>query len=305
MIRGRVKQFAVAAGASVLIAAGTLAIVPLTASAHGVHSARHAAKTALLSRASIPADDGLTPTTTNVTTHPGSTVTGRPVTISAQVFPVTGDADTVRAATGNASVPTGTITFTITGKDSSSINCKTTISNVDNVATISRAGKAVCKVGVELLQAVDSPYSISAVYSGDSNFSGSTGTDSLTVSKAATHTRVRFDVRPSSDSANTFTAHIKAGKGGSLLAGNVLFSVSDTPAQPKALRTCAGGDKQPIAVTGNVGTATCVLQAGWFIVPPPSHRTPHPHGAWNVSATYSGDGNFNVSVGTRSGHANS
>jgi Tfp pilus assembly protein PilV len=303
MIRGRVKQFAVAAGASVLIAAGMLAVVPLTASAHGVHSARHAAKAAQLSRATLPAVDGGTPTTVNVTTHPGTTVTGRPLTISAQVFSVTGDADTVRS--DPAVVPTGTISFMIVGSNDSTIDCKTTKANVDNTATISRAGKAVCKVGVEELQAIASPYSISATYSGDSNFAGNTGTDSLTVNKATTHTRLRFDTRPSSDSANTFTAHIKAGKGGSLLTGYVLFSVSDTPAQPKSLRTCAGGDKQPIAVTGNVGTATCVLQAGWFIVPSPSHRTPHPHGAWNVSATYSGDGNFNVSVGTRSGHANS
>jgi hypothetical protein len=305
MIRSRLKHFAVAAGASALIAAGTMAVVPLTASAHGLASSRHAAKAALLSRASIPADDGLTPTTVNVTTHPASTVTGRPLTITAQVFPVTGDADTVRAATGNASVPTGTISFTITGSNASSLNCKTTVANVDNQAAISRTGKAICKIGVEELQAIASPYNISANYSGDSNFSGSTGGYSLTVNKSPTHTRLRFDVRPTSGSGNTFTAHIKAGHGGSLLAGNVLFSVSDTPAQSKSLRTCAGGDLQPITVTGNVATATCVLQPGWFIVPSPTHRTPHPHGAWNVSATYSGNGNFLVSVGTRSGHSNS
>jgi hypothetical protein len=285
---------AFAGAASILIAAGTLAVVPLTASAQGT-----------------------APTSVTVVSHPASTTTGRPFTISAQVLPVTGDADTVssralfhfrahhaaKAATGNASVPTGTVTFTITGSDDSTVPCKTTATNIENTATISHVGKASCTVTREEVQAIDSPYTISVAYSGDPNFAGSTGTSTLDVAKAKTHTKVHVDSRPTDDSANTFTATIHGGPGGSFLSGTVNFSVASTPFTLKSLRTCAGGDVQPVAVTGNVGVATCVLQSGWYVVKGPTKRTPHPHGSWNVSASYAGDGNFLPSVGTKSGHS--
>jgi hypothetical protein len=293
MIRGRTKRMAIAAGASLLVAAGSLAIIPLTASAAGT-----------------------APTATTVTTHPGSTTSGQPLTIVAKVAPVTGNADTVaarsfrfrfrhgaRAATGNAGVPTGTVTFTITGSNSSVVNCKTTTKVVENVATISAAGKATCSIPDEALEAVASPYSIAAVYSGDDNFAGSTGNATEDVARAKTHTKVKVDSRPTSDTANTFTAHIEAGPGSSLVGGTVNFSVAATPRTAKSLRTCAGGDVQPVAVTGNVATATCTLTSGWFVVRPPTKKTPHPHGSWNVSASYSGDGNFLPSFGSKSGRS--
>jgi len=269
------------------MAAASLAIVPLTASAQGSGA-----------------------TAVAVAAHPGATVSGHPLTIVAKVTAVTGDSDTTsgrvlrftarKGATANATVPTGTVTFSITGSHSSSISCKTS-----NVVTIKHSGKAICKVAAEQLLAADSPYSITATYSGDDNFAGSVGTTSEVVSKARTRVVIKKDSKPVSGSANTFTAVIKGGPGGSDLGGTVVFSVSDTPSQNKSLRTCAGGDTQPVAVTGNVGTATCVLQAGWFIVPNATHTTPHPHGAWNVTASYSGDGNFIQATGTKSGHSKS
>jgi hypothetical protein len=270
------------------MAAASLAIVPLTASAAGSAS-----------------------TAVSVVAKPASTVTGHPLTIVAKVSAVTSDATTTsgralrfhahksaRAATGNASVPTGTITFSITGSNSSTINCKTS-----DVVTIKHSGKAVCHVAGGQLAAVASPYTINAVYSGDDNFAGSTGTTTETVSVAKTRVIIKKDSKPTSGTGNTFTAVIKGGSGGPLIGGTVVFSVSDTPSQSKALRTCQGGDTQPVAVTGNVGTATCVLQPGWFIVPSPTHMTPHPHGAWNVTASYSGSGNFIQATGTKSGHS--
>jgi hypothetical protein len=251
------------------------------------------------------------PTNTSVVVHPGSTVTGHPLTIVARVTAVTSDDSTVggrvlrfralhqrRSATPNASLPTGTVTFTITGSDDSTVNCK-----VSNVVTISKHGKAVCHVPVETLLAAASPYSINVSYSGDDNFAGSIGTATEDVGLAKTHVTIKKDSKPVSGSGNTFTAVIHGGPGGSDLGGTVVFSVSDTPSQAKALRTCAGGDTQPVAVTGNIGTATCVLAPGWFIVPNPTHMTPHPHGAWNVTASYSGDGNFIQATGTKSGHS--
>jgi hypothetical protein len=281
----------IAAGASILVAAGTLAIVPLTASAQGTAA-----------------------TATAVVTHPASTTSGKPLTIEAKVTAVTGDASTTaarsfrfhvrhgaRAATGNASVPTGTVTFTITGSDASVVACKTTTKTIDNVATITHAGKATCSIAPEALRAAASPYSITAVYSGDENFAGSTGNGTEDVAKGKTHTKVKVDSRPSDDSSNTFTAHIEAGPGTSLVGGTVNFSVAATPLTPKSLRTCAGGDVQPVAVTGNVATATCSLGSGWYVVHGPTKKQPHPHGSWNVSASYSGDANFLPSFGSKSG----
>jgi len=288
MFRGRAKHVAMAAGASVLVAAASLAVVPTVASAVALGT-----------------------TATAVVTHPGSTVTGHPLTIIARVTAVTAVASTASgkamrfraghkatAATGNASVPTGTVVFTVTGSNASTLSCKK-----GNTVTIKHSGKAVCTIGPEMLLAVASPYSITATYSGDTNFAGSVGTATETVAKANTHVTIKKDAKPTSGTANTFTAIVRAGPGGSDLGGVVVFSVSDTPSTNKALRECAGGDTQPIAVTGNIGTATCVLTAGWFIVPLPTHKTPHPHGAWNVTAHYSGDGNFIQATGTKSGHS--
>jgi hypothetical protein len=277
MFRGRGGQLAAVVGCA-LIAGASLVVVPLSASAQGTVG-----------------------TTTSVVTNPVSTVTGRWLRIIAQVSPVTDDATTLRpavAATRNASVPRGTVTFTITGSDSSTVSCRKA-----NIVNITRSGRAFCRIPVGELVHAASPYSVAAVYSGDENFDGSVGNIQVTVAQAITHTRIKVDSRPTSGTANTFTVTVHGGPGGSLLTGNVLFAVSDTPSQQKNLRTCAGGNLQPIAVSGNVGTATCSLVAGWFIVPPATRKTPHPHGAWNVSASYGGDINFLTSTGTKSGHS--
>jgi hypothetical protein len=234
-----------------------------------------------------------------VTARPSTTVTGHGLTVVAKVA-ATADSSIFRsgrAATGNATGPTGTVTFTIQGSDDTIVNCKTS-----NVVTMKHA-KAICHVPVEQLVHVASPYTVTAAYSGDENFLASTGTTTVTVGEAATHTKLKVNAKPTSGTSNTFTAIVKGGPGGSLESGHILFSVSDTPGQPKSLRTCAGGDLQPIAVTGNVGTATCSLAAGWFIVPSATHMTPHPHGAWNVTASYGGDNNFLTSTGSKSGHS--
>src|SRR5580700_8057834 len=102
MFRGHTKKVAVAVGASVLVAMTSLAVVPLAASAVGSAG-----------------------TTTSVSATPNPTVTGNGVTVVAKVAPVT----------TNASVPTGTVTFTISG----GVNCKTS-----DVQAINHGGKATC-----------------------------------------------------------------------------------------------------------------------------------------------------------------
>ena len=284
MFRGRGKQMAVAAAGCALIGAASLVAVPLSASAQGT-----------------------SPVTVTVTAKPASTTTGHKIAIIAKVTAaVTEDATTLhalhaaRASTANAG-PTGTVTFSITGTpvttNAQTVNCKVT----DTIAL--KHGKATCKVPAAMLMAVQSPYTVSVTYSGDSTYASGVGGTTVTVGKARTHSKVTVDSRPRSGTGNTFTDVIHGGPGGSLMTGTVTFAVSDTPSQAPAKRKCAGGDVQPVAVTGNVGTATCVLVPGWFVVPSATHMTPHPHGAWNVTATYSGDGNFLSSTASKSGHS--
>ncbi len=264
MIRGRRKHWIAVAGASALVTMASLALVPLAASAQPVG------------------------TSTTVTAAPASPKTGGPVTLTAQVMPVTTDAST----------PTGMVTFSITGSDASVLNCKTT-----DTVTISHAGVAKCMILKHELLAAASPYTVDAVYSGDTNFTGSTGTLSLPVAKGNTKTKVKFiRPKPSSGNGETFVAKVTAGKNGSLLSGNVVFAVAATGGSALK-RKCAGGDSQPLAVSGNAGTATCVLSAGWFIVPAKTKSNPHPHGSWNVTGTYTGNANLNSSTGEKSGHA--
>ena len=239
MIRGRFKQLAVAMGASALVAAAGLAVVPAVASAAGSQT-----------------------TATAVTAKPLATTSGHPLTLTAKVTAVTGLASTHRASTPNAGTPTGTVTFIITGTPTGTIHCKTS-----DVVTITHKGKAVCKV-----------------------LAG----------------QLKIDSAPHNGTANSVTATVRTKHGGSLLTGSVLFSVSATPATGPGKRMCTnGGNSQPLAVTGNVGTAVCDLQPGWFIISKMTPANKHPHGSWNVTANYSGDGNFTTSLGNKSGHSRS
>jgi hypothetical protein len=157
-------------------------------------------------------------------------------------------------------------------------------------------------IGAAHLLAADSPYGISASYSGDGNFAGSTGSASETVTPAKTHTKLKVSPKVSNHSANVFTATVKAGSASSLLSGDVRFGVSSSPGPTnKKKLICAGGNLQPLAVSGNVATATCSLSAGWFVVPAPTKTEKHPTGGYGVTAVYVGNGSFLSSQKTKRG----
>ena len=264
MFRGRGKQLAAAAGASVLLAVTSLAIIPVVAGAAGSAG-----------------------TTTTVTASPATTTTGGAVTISAHVVPVT----------TNAHTPSGTVVFTIAGHTSGTVTCKK-----GNSAKV-KSGRATCKVSAGQLQAAQSPYSVTGAYSGDTTFSTSTGTSSIVVNRGVTVTKLT--VKPKKvkdDTANTWIATINAKAGSPLLAGGqVTFAVSDSPSSSGKLRKCKGGDTQTISVKKNVGTATCVLNSGWFKVPAKTTADPHPSASYNVTASFASNFNFIGSTGTKSG----
>jgi hypothetical protein len=249
-----------------------LAVVPLVASAQGNETS-----------------------STIVTAKPASTTTGHPLTLVAQITGVT----------DNATRPTGTVAFSITGHDSTTVNCKTS-----NTETI-KHGKAVCKVLGGQLQAVSSPYTVLATYSGDTIFAGSVGGTSVNVTKANTHTSLKMGPgRPHSGTPDAVTATVRTGHGGNLLSGTVTFSVSSVPVTGKTICTNDNGsgkkgtfDTQPLSVSGNVGTAVCDLQPGWFVISKVGPGNKHPHGAWNARASYAGNGNFLPSTGMKGGHS--
>ena len=121
--------------------------------------------------------------------------------------------------------------------------------------------------------------------------------------KARTKTKLRASPAVSNHSANVFTARVTAkGSGGSLLSGDVRFTVGSQPGPVNLHKLiCAGGDLQPLAVSGNVGTATCSLAAGWFVVPAPTKTEKHPVGTYSVGSVYLGNDNFLSSEKTKQG----
>jgi hypothetical protein len=236
----------------------------------------------------LVASASTTGTSTALSATPAATTTGHAVTIAAKVTPVTTDAATLA----------GTVTFTITGSDSSTISCKNPAP-----AAVNHAGKASCQIPAGTLLAAASPYSVSGTFTpSNANYTGSTGNTSVTVAKAGTHTKLRGKPAVRSHSANVFTATIHSGSASKLIGGDVRFNVVSQPGPGSNKKLlCAGGDLQPIAVSGNVATASCSLQAGWFVVPPKTKSDKHPVGTYGVSAVYLGNGNFLSSQKTKQG----
>jgi hypothetical protein len=245
MIRSRLKRIATVAGAGAVATMGTLALSPFSASA-----------------------DPTVATTTTVT-GPASLATGHAATFVA-----------VLGATPPVVKATGTITFTITGTDSSSISCV-------SAPVLSSKGKATCKVAAGSLLASDAPYSVTAAYSGDPTYVASSDTISQAVSAATAHVKLTVDAKPISGTASTFTATVTGG-GGLLPTGNVQFTVAadgKTNCSPLVKNNIES--LSPNAASTPVAQAVCSLPAQWLKA---SKANPHP--SWTVVATYGGDDNF-------------
>ncbi len=120
-------------------------------------------------------------------------------------------------------------------------------------------------------------HAISATYNGDSNFNTSNGSlaGGMTVNQASTSVAVTSSNNPSvTGQSVTITANISVvAPGAGTPSGTVSFSIDGNP-------VCAAA-----AISGGQATCTVSLSAGL-----------HP-----VSATYSGDSNFNSSNGSLSG----
>jgi hypothetical protein len=177
-------------------------------------------------------------TTTVVTSSLNPSVFGQSVTFTATV------------ASG-AGTPSGTVQFTDGG-----VNLGPPVALSAGVATLTTASLSA------------GAHSISAVYSGDANFSGSTGSLNQTVGQAATITTISSSLNPSNfGQPVTFTAAVSSPAG--------------IPTGVVQLLDGAASLGAPVALSGGVATfTTSSLSVG-------TH---------NITAVYSGDSNFNGSA---------
>ncbi|MGW7690109.1 Ig-like domain repeat protein [Streptomyces asiaticus] len=155
-------------------------------------------------------------TSTTVTSSPDPSVTGRAVTFTATVAPTP----------PGAGVPTGTVTF-----DFGDGTATATASLSAGVATVVHA----------YTTAVGSPYTVTAAYRGDVNFSSSAGTDTHTVTPASTTTTVASSPDPSvAGQPVALTATVApVAPGAGVPTGTVTFDFGD--GSPVASAPLAGG----------------------------------------------------------------
>jgi hypothetical protein len=166
--------------------------------------------------------------------------------------------------------PTGTIQFQIDGQ-----NFGTPVALVPNInvgGTSPAVASSAQSNGIATL--TPGPHAITAIYSGDSNFSGSTGTFAQMVNAAGSSTAVTSD-NPISlvGQSVTFTATVTS------LSPNTLAPTGTVQFQVDGVNI--GG---PVTLIGGVASSASLGTL--------------PAGAHTITAQYSGDANFAPSVGT-------
>ncbi|UNZ21235.1 hypothetical protein HC362_33325 [Streptomyces sp. 891-h] len=189
-------------------------------------------------------------TSTTVASGPDPSVVGQPVTFTTTVTPLAPGAGT----------PTGTVTLNF-GDGTSPITTPLT----NGTATTTRP----------YTTSTSSPYTITATYSGDTDFADSSGTDTHTVNRALT------------------TTNLTTGPDPSVVGQPVTFTTTVTPLAPGAgtptgtVTLNFGDGTSPITTPLTNGTATTTR--------PYTTRTGSPY---TVTATYSGSDRFVGSSGT-------
>jgi hypothetical protein len=192
-------------------------------------------------------------TSTAVTSSVAAPVSGQGVVFTATVTP----------AKKSEPTPQGTVVFTITASNSSTVNC-----DAGNSVSLS-GGTAQCSVSGGLLSSL-SPYTVSAAYTDtvDSNDLSSSGTHNVTVNPGKTTTVVTSSSNPSTaEQPVTFTAAVNITTPATgTLAGSVTF----------AGVTCDDGNTVPVSG----GLAQCPVSGGLN------------SGTTTVTASYGSDPNF-------------
>ena len=189
-----------------------------------------------------------------------------------------------------AAVFTTTVAPKYAGTPTGTVTVATVVDGDPVVLCIVALPATTCSTTPQALPA-GGPYPVTATYSGDANFTGSTVAvpGGLTVTRSATTTSVT-SVSPSSvaygsESLVTLTATVAPTAGEGTPTGTVTFTTTVSGA-PVTL--CSAGLTQP----GGVGTpviATCA---------PTDASLPASAAAYGITATYGGDTDFLGSIGT-------
>ena len=192
-----------------------------------------------------------------------------------------GGTTTGLAASANPSVSGQTVTYTatVTATAPASGTRTGTVNFEDGGVTITGCGaKAVAAAGTAtcaIAYAGPGSHSITAIYSGDGNFTGSTSaTLAQTVNQGMTSNALVSSVNPSSTGANvTFTATVSAiAPASGTRTGTVNFTAAGV--------TIAGCGAQAVAASGKATCVTNTLSVGTTA----------------ITAVYSGDVNFSAST---------
>ena len=143
-----------------------------------------------------------TATTTTVSAQPASPTSGQQVVLTASVAP---------APDG------GTVAWNITYGSGNSLTCNST--------TTLSGGSATCTVSAGILQAANSPYTVTATYSGDPLYATSTGTLRLSVGQGSSTTTATAVVTSSGSSEGATDMATVAGASGIPPTGTVTFYI--------------------------------------------------------------------------------
>jgi hypothetical protein len=209
------------------------------------------------------------PTTTTVVSSSPSSNVNQAVTFTATVAPTT---------YAGSTYPTGTVAFTysLNGGPAVNLSCTQPVS----VSTLGTVTTAACTAPLP----TEGAYTITAAYSGNSNFLAGSGATAQTV--AGTTTTTSLSAAPSPSAVNQpvlFTATVKPSVAGSTSpTGTVAFSYVLNGGAPVVL--CASA-----SVNSATGISTC--------------QEPLPTAAmasapYTITAKYSGDANFITSSST-------
>lgn len=234
------------------------------------------------------ADGTGTTTTMVVTSKQASIVSGRLATFKAVISP---------NKVGKTAI-TGSVTWTITGNDGSSVSCTST-------NKFGASGTSLCKVGTGVLVAAASPYTVTASYSGDANFAPVAESIPFTVTAATTRMTLKYG-KPHDSTSTTIVATVSSGPGSAAVSGNVTFAVAASFSAKGVKPFCEGTNPSPSANNTQPlvnGKATCVLPAGWLAVQAPSTANKHPKTRWTISASYGGNTSFLPFATSRTGIA--
>jgi hypothetical protein len=216
-------------------------------------------------------------TSTGVTFSPSTPTVGQALTITATVAIAGGAAPTV--------TPGGNVSFS-GSLPGCGLGGAVAVPSTSFTAT-AHGFMATCAVTVSSLTEVNSPYNVTATYSGDGNYatSASSPATSVPVVAAATKTAVTFQpTSPTVDEPVTVTATV------SISTGTASVSMGGTVTFSGTIPGCGGGNNnfvQNVTFSGGTATASCTPTASALTA---TGGTP-----FTVTATYSGDSNYKTS----------